>query len=104
LKRKVGDGGSGDGDLDPADLVDNKRGKGEGSGKKKRKGNGSGLRNHDRTIFGLDLPHAEVRASCAARNTEEYDVGVSGIRALWKFQERVFLCLNCTRETYHSCY
>ena len=89
MKRKVGDGGSGDGDLDPADLVDNKRGKGEGSGKTKRKVNGSGLRNRDRTIFGLDLPHVEVRAGCAARNTEEYCVGVSGVRVLWKFQESI---------------
>ncbi len=87
MKRKVGDGGSGDGDLDPADLIDNKRGKGEGSGKTKRKVNGSGLRNRDRTISGLDRPHAEVRAGCAAQNTEEYGVGVSGVRVLWKFRE-----------------
>ncbi len=29
MKRKVGDGGGGGGDLDPSDLVDNKRGKGK---------------------------------------------------------------------------
>ena len=29
MKRKVDDGGGGGGDLDPSDLVDNKRGKGK---------------------------------------------------------------------------
>jgi hypothetical protein len=37
MKRKVGDGGGGGGDLDPSDLVDNKRGKGKSKWKNEKK-------------------------------------------------------------------
>ena len=37
MKRKVGDGGGGGGDLDPSDLVDNKRGKGKSKKKNDKK-------------------------------------------------------------------